>query len=186
MRYDVERMKADLSMPAVIRYVCDSSEVKHAGATMFCKCVSGLHDESQYNHNAVYEKKTHCYTCGENYDAFEYVKRYYEMQGRSLTFSEVCEIVAESLGGAERYVISGEVKKEKEVVTKEEIEALRLRPKAEGYLREISEEERKEFLSQRSREMIDLYEELREKFPFYAYEFDRRLEIVRRVYEENK
>ena len=33
---------------------------------------------------------------------------------------------------------------------------------------------------------LELLSELREKFPFYAYEFDRRLEIVRRVYKENK
>ena len=57
MRYDVERMKREISMPSLIRYICDSSEIHKAGTTMFCRCVSGLHQESQYNHNAVYEKK---------------------------------------------------------------------------------------------------------------------------------
>ena len=186
MRYDVERLQREISMPSLIRYICDSSEIHKTGTTMFCKCVSGLHQESQYNHNAVYEKKTHCYTCGVNYDAFEYVRKYYEMEGRSLSFSEVCEKVAESLGDVENYVLRGEIKKEERVIPKDILFTLRLSPKAEEYLKTLTEDERKRFLRERSREMEKYYGKLGEKYPKVRDDLDRMRIAVRQIFEGNR
>ena len=186
MRYDVERIKREISMPSLIRHICDSSEIHMAGTTMFCKCVSGLHQESQYNHNAVYEKKTHCYTCGENYDAFEFVKKYYEMKGVTLSFQEVCEKVGDALGGADIYVISGEYhKKEELLLSREELEALRLSSYTNTYLLQISEEERKKLLRDRSREMMEKYKNLIALHPEFTDEFEEKLDIVRIINENN-
>ena len=186
MKYDIERMKADINMPAVIKYICSSDEIHNAGSTMFCLCVSGIHKETQFNHNAVYEKKTHCYTCNENYDAFEFVKKYYEMKGVTLSFQEVCEKVGDALGGADMYVISGEYhKKEESLLSKEELEALRLSSYTNTYLLQISEEERKKLLRDRSREMMEKYKNLIALHPEFTDEFEEKLDIVRIINENN-
>ena len=186
MKYDTERMKRDISMPSLIRHICSSDEIGRAGNTMFCVCVSGLHKETKYNHNAVYDKKTHCYTCGENYDAFEFVKKYYEMHGTELSFQEVCGIVGEALGGADLYAVSGEYRKKEEILSKEELEAMRLSPCADPYLLKMQEEERKKLLRDRSREMMEMYEKMIRLHPELAEVFMRKLSTVRRVYENNK
>ena len=186
MKYDIERMKADINMPAVIKYICSNDEIHNAGSTMFCLCVSGIHKETQFNHNAVYEKKTHCYTCNENYDAFEFVKKYYEMKGVTLSFQEVCEKVGDALGGADIYVISGEYhKKEESLLSREELEALRLSSYTNTYLLQISEEERKKLLRDRSREMMEKYKNLIALHPEFTDEFEEKVYIVRIINENN-
>lgn len=186
MKYDIERMKADINMPAIIGYVCSSDEIHNAGSTMFCLCVSGLHKETQFNHNAVYEKKTHCYTCNENYDAFEFVKKYYEMHGVTLSFQEVCEKVGDALGGADMYIVSGEYhKKEEALLSKEELEALRLSSYANSYLLQLPEEERKTLLRDRSREIMEMYKNLISLHPELTDEFENKLDIVRIINENN-
>jgi hypothetical protein len=125
MQYDLEKLKADINMAQIVKYVCNSDELYRSGSTLYCKCVSGQHSETHCNHNAVYEKSTHCYTCGENYDAFSYVKNYYLQQGEDLSFPQICEKIGEALGGAEEYRIKGNpVKKEEEEIlplTQEEL-----------------------------------------------------------------
>lgn len=101
--YDLEKLREDIDMRKILPYIVSSDEIKYAGATMYVKCVSGLHTETRIEHNAVSEKYCHCFSCGENYDAFSYIKKYYENQGFSLTFSEICEKIGDALGGADYY-----------------------------------------------------------------------------------
>ncbi len=102
--YDLERLREDIDMRKILPYILSSDEIRYSGATMYCKCVSGLHSETRYEHNAVSEKYCHCFSCGETHDAFSYIKKYYELQGFSLSFSEICEKIGDALGGADYYV----------------------------------------------------------------------------------
>ena len=101
--YDLDALKADINLKKILPSILCYDEIKYAGSTMYCKCVSGLHEESQYNHCAVSEKYVHCFSCGANYDAFEYIKKYYEQQGFNLKFAEICEKIGDALGGATYY-----------------------------------------------------------------------------------
>ena len=101
--YDLDKMREDIDMRKILPQILSSSEIKYAGSTMYAKCVSGLHDETRIEHNAVSKKYCHCFSCGENQDAFSYIKKYYEQQGFSLSFSEICEKIGDALGGADYY-----------------------------------------------------------------------------------
>ena len=94
--------------------------------------------------------------------------------------------MAESLGDAERYVIRGEIKKEERVIPKDTLFTLRLSPKAEEYLKNLTEDERKRFLRKRSREMEEYYGKLGEKYPKVRDDLDRMRIAVRRIFEGNR
>ena len=79
--YNLERLREDIDMRKIIPYILSSDEFRYSGSTMYCKCVSGLHSETKIEHNAVSEKYCHCFSCGENNDAFSYIQKYYAMQG---------------------------------------------------------------------------------------------------------
>ena len=84
------------------------------------------------------------------------------------------------------YVISGEYhKKEESLLSKEELEALRLSSYTNTYLLQISEEERKKLLRDRSREMMEKYKNLIALHPEFTDEFEERLDIVRIINENN-
>lgn len=101
--YDLEKLRNDIDMRKILPNIVSSNEINHLGSTMYAKCVSGLHEETRYEHNAVSEKYCHCFSCGETHDAFSYIKKYYELQGFSLSFSEICEKIGDAMGGADYY-----------------------------------------------------------------------------------
>ena len=113
--YDLERMREDIDMRKILPYILSRDEYRYSGSTMYCKCVSGLHPETRIEHNAVSEKYCHCFSCGENEDAFSYIKKYYAQQGFSLSFSEVCEKIGDALGGADLYKTNEKLQKKRKL-----------------------------------------------------------------------
>ena len=88
---------------------------------MYVKCVSGLHSETKIEHNSVSEKFCHCFSCNETYDIFTYLKKYYEMQNLSYSFSDICRAIGDALGGASYYETEEkELQKHPFPLTKEE------------------------------------------------------------------
>ena len=122
--YNLERMREDIDLKRIIPYIVSSDEIRYAGSTMYCKCVSGLHSETRIEHNAVSEKFCHCFSCGESNDAFSYIKKYYAQQGLNISFSEICEKIGDALGGADLYVTDTVGKKKKMILTTEEMELI--------------------------------------------------------------
>ena len=122
--YDLERLRDDINLKLILPQILSPDEISYAGSTMYCKCVSGLHDETKVEHNAVYEKTCHCYSCGENHDAFTYIKKYYENQGSPLSFSEICEKIGDAMGGADFYVTDKKIKKKNLPLSQEELQII--------------------------------------------------------------
>ena len=127
--YDLERLRDDIDMKKILPYILSSDEFRYSGSTMYAKCVSGLHSETRIEHNAVSEKYCHCFSCGETHDAFSYIKKYYELQGFALSFSEICEKIGDALGGADYYMTEQKVRKKSNPVlslSKEELQIIGL------------------------------------------------------------
>jgi len=195
MQYDLERLKSDINMAQIVRYICSEDELYRSGSTLYCKCVSGQHSETHCNHNAVYEKSTHCYTCGENFDAFSYVKNYFLLQGEDLSFPQICEKIGDALGGAEEYLLKGNVPSKKEEIllplTAEELIAIGIYnpgakelPKLQDIYK-IDPETIRYMLMERADERMRFYEGI-----FNDYKEPLRTEIlnkyreVREIYEK--
>jgi len=167
--YDLEALKADINLKKILPAILSYDEIKYAGSTMYCKCVSGLHEESQYNHNAVSEKYCHCFSCGETYDAFEYIGKYYEQQGINLKFAEICEKIGDALGGASYYITDKKVKKIELPLSQEELSIIGLHTsskKGAPSLQKLYEEAPKkteELIKQKAYESMMKYKVLSEQ-----------------------
>ncbi len=165
--YDLDLLRADIDMKKILPYILSSDEIRYAGSTMYAKCVSGLHSETRIEHNAVSEKYCHCFSCGESYDAFEYVKRYYEQMGMTLSFSEICEKIGDALGGSDYYVTDKkEIKKEKSLLTPEELKTIGIissTKKGVPNLNLLDKDKQKELLQKRAYESMMKYKALSEQ-----------------------
>lgn len=124
--YNLERLREDIDLRKILPSILSYDEIKYSGSTMYAKCVSGTHSESKIEHNAVTPKYCHCFSCGETYDAFTYISKYYELQGLNLSFAEICEKIGDALGGASYYEEEGKIKKTKLPLTQEELQIIGL------------------------------------------------------------
>lgn len=190
--YDLDALKADVNLKKILPEILSYDEIKYAGSTMYAKCVSGLHTESQINHCAVSEKYCHCFSCGETYDAFEYIKKYYEQQGFSLKFAEICEKIGDALGGADYYKTDRKpVKKVEMPLTQEEFSVIGLHTSSKKgapslqKMYEDNPEETKELILKRAYESMMKYKTLSEQLDKPLS--DKYLELfqkARDIYEE--
>ena len=139
--YDLDRMREDINLKKILPYILSSDEIRYTGSTMYCKCVSGLHSETRYEHNAVSEKMCHCFSCGETYDAFTYIKKYYALQGFNLSFQEICEKIGDALGGSEMYIVNDDkpINREKLPLTNEELNLIGIHVSSKKYVPSLLE-----------------------------------------------
>lgn len=108
--YDTKTLFSEADGRVVVKSLFDSCDFKMSGSTLFCRCPSG-HKETQLNHCAVYKDGCKCFSCGERYGIKEMVEKYYALKGRSLSFLEICELIADTCGGKDRYLIKKDTKK---------------------------------------------------------------------------
>ncbi len=111
-------------------------DIKRCGSTLYTNCVSGEHNESHVAHNQLFSTGCFCYTCGKRYDTVEMVINYYRnVLGSPITFPRALEIIADTCGGIDSYIIKKSTNswKKKEVIklpfSEEEFDSIGLLPK---------------------------------------------------------
>lgn len=99
MYYDVSALKAEADCRTVASFI----GMRLSGR--YCECVSGLHDETQLNHCAIYKDRIHCFSCGNDQDVIGMVKSYYaNVLGTPIAYGEACRIIGDACGGSELYL----------------------------------------------------------------------------------
>lgn len=111
--FDTKTLFDEADARNVVKRLFDSTDYHMSGTTMFCRCPSG-HKETRLNHCAVYKDGCKCFSCNERYGIKDMVEKYYLLKGQALTFTEICELVADTCGGRDRFLIKKEKKKKKD------------------------------------------------------------------------
>ena len=127
--YDKETLLASVDCIELARYL--GMPIEKHGSSYFTQCVSGLHRETQLDHNKIYSNGCYCFSCGKRYDAAGMVMAYYEnVLGQSINFQEALGIIGDSLGGRNAFLVGKHVQFSPFPLTDEELQAIGLQPKA--------------------------------------------------------
>lgn len=126
-----------------------------SGSSTYVECVDNTHKESNINHNQLFRDGCHCYSCGANHNVYGMVRGYYNnVLGVSVDHDEICQIIAETCGGEEEFLIQPVpgVKYKKFPLTKEELDHIGLSSSTQRARQIVSYSEEK---GEEYREMID-------------------------------
>lgn len=153
--WDLDRLMADADAFSVADMI--GIPKKRYGSSTYIVCVDGTHSETQTNHCQLFRDGCHCYSCGSNHNVYGMVRSYYEnIVGSSLSHDEICELIAETCGGEDNYLIKpvhSEKKRAPFPLTKEELESIGLSTDTRRHKAIVSYSE---FKDEEHTEMVDL------------------------------
>ena len=194
--YDKKRLLQDTDMRKLIRYLVRSgvlreNEVLENGETMFVKCPEG-HNETRYNHCAVYETGIKCFSCQASYGrlsspsnqggAIEVVQKY-----AACNFREAISIIADATGQPENYMIDGSKMeiKSKFPYTIEQLRCCMIHLPI-SQLEELPLPLLEELILERARVVAEHYRGLlqNESNPYLREDWTRRLRVCEELLEE--